>query len=68
MKKLLLISALMAVSGFAAAQVELISALDVDNDGRLSLGEAAADKALSEAFATLDVDKDGYLTASELGG
>jgi Ca2+-binding EF-hand superfamily protein len=66
MKKYILISTLIVVSSLATAQVEIITALDVDNDGRISFGEAAADKSLFDAFATLDIDKDGYLTASEL--
>jgi Ca2+-binding EF-hand superfamily protein len=68
MKKFILISSLMAASGLVAAQVDIITALDLDKDGRISLGEAAADKSLSDAFTTLDINEDGYLTADELEG
>jgi opacity protein-like surface antigen len=68
MKKFILISSLMAASGLVAAQVDIITALELDTDGRISLGEAAADKSLSDAFTTLDINEDGYLTADELEG
>ena len=50
------------------AQVDIIATLDVDKDDRISVGEATADKSISDAFESLDLDKDGYLTASELEG
>ena len=42
--------------------------LDTDNDGRISVQEAASDASLSAVFTELDVNKDGYLSPSELEG
>lgn len=64
--KLLAIGSLFFVSFIATAQGDLLSVLDLDNDGRISIEEAASDPALSAAFVELDANKDGYLTPSEL--
>jgi len=39
--------------------------LDVDQDGRVSKDEAAADAALSAAFDETDTDGDGFVTEAE---
>ena len=48
------------------AEEDLIAKLDLDNDGRISIEEAAVDASLSAMFAELDTNKDVYLTAQEL--
>ena len=68
MKKLIAASILIFTSVAALAQIDILAALDVDQDGRISVQEATADKEISEAFSALDVDQDGYLTADELEG
>lgn len=64
--KLLAIGSLFFASFIATAQGDLLAVLDLDNDGRISIEEAASDPALSAAFVELDANKDGYLTPSEL--
>ena len=66
MKKLILISAFTFASATSFAADDKLAALDSDNDGRISVEEAASDPALSAVFAELDANKDGYLTPSEL--
>lgn len=66
MKKTIILSAFILASGAALAQEDKLAALDTDNDGRISIEEAAADAELSAAFAELDTNQDGYLTPSEL--
>ncbi|MEP4888754.1 MAG: hypothetical protein ABJV04_01900 [Aliiglaciecola sp.] len=66
MKKTILISAFVLASSAVYAQVDKISILDANADGRISVEEAASDPALSAVFAKLDINKDGYLTPSEL--
>lgn len=41
------------------------ASLDVDQDGRLSNGEAAADAALSTGFEAADTDGDGFVSEAE---
>jgi hypothetical protein len=66
MKTFIFIGSLILASAAVVAQDDKMSALDLDNDGRISLEEAASDPALSAAFVELDSNKDGYLTPSEL--
>lgn len=66
MKKLIPLFALTFASMAIIAEEDLISKLDTDNDGRISIEEAAEDAALSAMFSELDTDKDGYLSPSEL--
>ena len=66
MKNVLVLSAFLLASAAATAQEDKLAALDSDNDGRISVEEAASDPALSAVFAELDTNKDGYLTPSEL--
>jgi Ca2+-binding EF-hand superfamily protein len=51
---------------YANPAEELITALDTDDDGQVSLVEAAANPELEAQFAVLDANQDGYLTADEL--
>jgi Ca2+-binding EF-hand superfamily protein len=48
------------------AEEDLIAKLDSDNDGRISIEEAAEDESVSAKFAELDTNKDGYLSPTEL--
>lgn len=68
MKKLITIGALLLASSAVFAEEDLLAILDTDNDGRISIEEAAADASLTAVFAEMDVNKDGYLTPSELDG
>lgn len=63
----------MASSGLmfeAAARPQAFSAIDNDQDGRVSLAEFqemhAKRMTVEERFARMDADGDGYLTESEL--
>jgi Ca2+-binding EF-hand superfamily protein len=66
MKKLIPLVALMFTSMTLIAAEDLITKLDSDNDGRISIGEALVDASLAAMFAELDANKDGYLSLSEL--
>lgn len=66
MKKLVSLFALMFTSMILVAEEDLIAKLDSDNDGRISIEEAAEDKSLSAMFTELDTNKDGYLSPAEL--
>ena len=60
MKKLIPLVALMFASMALIAEEKLIAKLDTDNDGRVSIEEAAEDASLSVMFAELNTNKDGY--------
>jgi Ca2+-binding EF-hand superfamily protein len=66
MKKLILLVTLTFASMALIAEEDLIAKLDSDNDGRISIEEAAEDASLSAMFAELDTNRDGYLSPSEL--
>jgi Ca2+-binding EF-hand superfamily protein len=66
MKKLIALVALVFASMALIAEEDLIAKLDSDNDGLISIEEAAEDASLSAMFAELDTNKDGYLSPSEL--
>lgn len=62
-------SGLVILAGIAApviAQPDLISLLDSDKDGTISLKEAVRDTALLQQFGQIDVNGDGFLTREEL--
>jgi hypothetical protein len=56
---------LMLASGTTLANEESAS-LDQDQDGLISLEEAAANQTLASNFNELDADADGYLSSDEL--
>jgi Ca2+-binding EF-hand superfamily protein len=66
MKKLVPLFVLIFTSMALIAEEDLIAKLDSDNDGRISIEEAAEDESLSAMFAELDTNKDGYLSPTEL--
>ena len=66
MKKLIPLFVLTLASVALFAEEDLIATLDSDNDGRISIEEAAEDASLLAMFAELDTNKDGYLSPSEL--
>jgi Ca2+-binding EF-hand superfamily protein len=66
MKKLIPLVALTFASMALIAEEDLLAKLDSDNDGRISIEEAAEDASLSAMFAELDTNKDGYLSPIEL--
>lgn len=66
MKTLIPLSVLAFASMALVAEEDLIAKLDSDNDGRISIEEAAEDASLSAMFAELDSNRDGYLSPSEL--
>ena len=66
MKKLIPLVALTFASMALIAEEDLMAKLDSDNDGRISIEEAAEDVALSAMFTELDTNKDGYLSPNEL--
>ncbi|MBL4630687.1 MAG: EF-hand domain-containing protein [Paraglaciecola sp.] len=66
MKKLIPLVVLTFAAMPLIAEEDLIAKLDSDNDGRISIEEAAEDASLSAMFAELDTNKDGYLSPNEL--
>ena len=66
MKKLIALVALSLISLALIADEDLIAKLDSDNDGRISIKEAAEDVSLAAMISELDTNKDGYLSISEL--
>ena len=66
MKKLIALLALSLISLALIADENLIAKLDSDNNGRISIKEAAEDVSLAAMFSELDTNKDGYLSISEL--
>jgi len=55
-----------SVEGLKTAAVETsFETYDVDQDGLISLNEAATNEALSIAFTTLDIDQNGDLSEDE---
>ena len=66
MKKLIVLVALSLISLALIADEDLLAKLDSDNDGRISIKEAAEDVSLAAMFSELDTNKDGYLSISEL--
>ena len=66
MKKLIPLVVLTFASIVVFADEDLIAKLDTDNDGLISIEEAAEDASLSSMFAELDTNKDGYLSPVEL--
>ena len=66
MKKLIVLVALSLISLALIADEDLLAKLDSDNDGRISIEEAAEDVSLAAMFSELDTNKDGYLSISEL--
>jgi Ca2+-binding EF-hand superfamily protein len=66
MKKFIAFVALSTISLALIADENLLAKLDSDNDGQISIEEAAADVSLAAMFSELDTNKDGYLSISEL--
>lgn len=54
------------ISSTANAQESLMSTLDSDQDGLISLREAAGHRILLENFNTIDSNEDGYISLDEL--
>ncbi|MBF7073181.1 calcium-binding protein [Glaciecola sp. MH2013] len=54
------------VANAANAQESLMTALDHDQDGLISLREAVSDKDLLENFNKIDTNDDGFLSLDEL--
>jgi EF hand len=54
-----------SASADAPRSADPFTALDRDQDGRLSLEEARIDTALGRRFAQLDSNKDGFLSPME---
>lgn len=65
MKNLILVLSILLTTTAVIADEDKFSQLDADEDGLISIEEAAADAALAAVFTELDVDKDGYLTPAE---
>jgi hypothetical protein len=66
MKKLIALVALSLISLALIADENLIAKLDSDNNGRISIEEAAEDVSLAAMISELGINKDGYLSISEL--
>jgi len=60
--------ALQAITSLAGvnAQENLMATLDKDNDGLISLKEAASNQELLENFNSIDINEDGYISMDEL--
>jgi Ca2+-binding EF-hand superfamily protein len=56
----------LVVSSAAHAQESLMTTLDNDQDGLISLREAAGHKALLENFTKIDSNEDGFISLDEL--
>lgn len=54
------------ISSAANAQESLMSTLDNDRDGLISLREAIGHKTLLENFNQIDSNEDGYISLDEL--
>jgi len=54
------------VSSNANAQESLMTTLDNNQDGLISLGEAAGHQTLLESFNEIDSNEDGYISLDEL--
>ncbi|MFT6954429.1 MAG: Ca2+-binding EF-hand superfamily protein [Glaciecola sp.] len=54
------------ISASANAQESLMATLDSDQDGFISLREAAGHQALLESFNSIDSNEDGYISLDEL--
>jgi Ca2+-binding EF-hand superfamily protein len=54
------------ISANANAQESLMATLDSDQDGLISLREAAGHQALLENFNSIDSNEDGYINLDEL--
>jgi Ca2+-binding EF-hand superfamily protein len=65
MKNLILVLSILLTTTAVIADEDKFSQLDADEDGLISIEEAAADAALAAVFTELDADKDGYLTPAE---
>lgn len=50
----------------ASAQESLLTTLDTDHDGLISLKEAAGHQKLLENFNLIDANEDGYISMDEL--
>ena len=57
-----------AITGLAQASVSesMLSALDKDKDGLISLKEATGNVALLENFNKVDLNEDGFISLQEL--
>ncbi|MFT6269201.1 MAG: Ca2+-binding EF-hand superfamily protein [Alphaproteobacteria bacterium] len=60
--------ALQAITSLAnvSAQESLLTTLDKDQDGLISLKEAAGHQKLIDNFNVIDVNEDGYISMDEL--
>ncbi|NCP64162.1 MAG: hypothetical protein GW763_04220 [Paraglaciecola sp.] len=65
MKNLILVLSILLTTTAVMADEDKFSQLDTDEDGLISIEEAAADASLAAVFTELDADKDGYLTPAE---
>lgn len=54
------------ISSAANAQESLMSTLDNDRDGLISLSEATGHRTLLENFNKIDSNEDGYISLDEL--
>jgi Ca2+-binding EF-hand superfamily protein len=65
---IMLVQGLLAlvVSSTARAQESLMTTLDSDQDGLISLHEAAGHRALLENFTKIDSNEDGFISLDEL--
>jgi hypothetical protein len=66
MKNIIPLIALLLVSLALIAEEDLITKLGSDNDGLISIEEAAEDASLTAMFAELDTNKNGYLSPGEI--
>lgn len=66
MKRFIPLIVLAFASTGLIAEEDLMTKLDTDKDGQISIEEAAEDASLTAMFAQLDENKDGYLSAAEL--
>ena len=65
---IMLVQGLLAllISSAANAQESLMATLDKDQDGLISLREAAGHRTLLENFNKIDRNEDGYISLDEL--
>jgi len=60
-----LLAAMLLSAGAHASEVPTFEKLDVDQDGQISVTEAAVDEKLAAAFDKIDVNADGAISLEE---
>jgi len=60
-----LLAAMLLTAGAQASDIPAFEKLDVDQDGQISVTEAAVDEKLAAAFDKIDTNADGAISLDE---